>query len=87
MVLEFCLTSLIVAKFDGLVQLQFISICFRIEAVERLQDDSETSRARVNGTPGRNIFECIDQGFDILKMFFAEASYRFALRLLGLFNT
>lgn len=74
------LTPLILPEFNGLVHRQLIRVRLRIKAVERLQHNSEVSRASVNRTPRSDGFEFVNLRFYIFEVFLSKALDGLALR-------
>lgn len=73
------LTSLVIPKFNGLIQFQLIGVYLGIEAVERLQHNCEVAGAQVNRAPRRNRFSRIDLSLNVLQMLFSKALDWFTL--------
>jgi hypothetical protein len=76
---RYTLTPLIFSKLYRFAQHEFVGICLSIEAVERLQDDCEVSRANIYRTPGRNSFEPVDLWFNVFEMSLSETLDGFTL--------
>ena len=73
------LTPLVFPKIHRLFQDQLISVHLGIEAVVRLQDDRQISRADVDRAPGSHGLSGVDVWLHVFEMSLSEALNRAAL--------